>query len=121
MVTPSVGHARNREVLIDYDDEEERLVETEQSLVDDYVKAQREYQDAYNTAEGLKLVRDFYKSKLVAAMDSKTGTATVGGNRRLSVKISTSNRIDTTRLRAEAPDIARMYEKESTSSRIDVI
>lgn len=113
--------SKTRRYLIDNEDEE-RLVEVEdQDLVEKYVVAQREYQDAYNTSEGLKLVRDFWKAKLVAAMDYETGTATVGGTRRLSVRVSTSNRIDTTRLRSEAPDIARMYEKESVSSRIDVI
>lgn len=109
----------------DYDEnnDEERLVELgeDTELVEAYITAQREYQDANNTAEGLKIVRDFWKSKLVAALDNETGTATVGGSRRLSVKVSSANRIDTKRLRAEAPDIARMYEKESFSSRVDVI
>ena len=113
-----------RYLIEDYDEDntEERLVELDDAqLVEAYITAQTEYQDAYNTAEGLKIVRDFWKSKLVAAMEYETGTATVGGTRRLSVRVSSSNRIDTKRLRAEAPDLARMYEKETVSSRVDVI
>lgn len=55
------------------------------------------------------------------ALQSETGTATVGGNRKLSVKVTKPFRVDVKRLKAEAPEIAIMYEKESFSSRIDVI
>lgn len=89
-------------------------------LVEAYIKAQRDYQEAYNSAEGFKIVRDFWKSKLVAAVNNQTGTVVVDGNRRLAVKVSTTNRIDTKRLRNEAPDLARMYETESTRSTVDV-
>jgi len=54
-------------------------------------------------------------------MQNETGTATVGGARKLSVRVTKPYRIDVKRLKAEAPEIAMMYEKESVSSRIDVI
>lgn len=109
---------------IEYDDDEaERLVEVgeDTELVEAYINAQADYQAAYAQAEDKKLVRDFWKSKLVAVVSNETGTVTVGGTRRLSVKVSTTNRIDTKRLRNEAPDIARMYEIESTRSAVDLI
>lgn len=90
-------------------------------MVEDYYSAQLDYQIAYGQAESLKLIRDLYKAQLVQQLNNITGTATVGGTRRLSVKVSTSERIDTKRLRSEAPDIARMYLTESTSSRVDLI
>lgn len=103
------------------EDEVERLVELDESLVKNYLFAQEAYAQAYADSVAKKFIRDALKAQVVAAMQNETGTATVGGTRKLSVKVSTSNRIDVKRLKAEAPDIARMYEKESDSSRVDVI
>lgn len=106
----------------DFDeDEEERLVEVDENLVEAYAKAQQDYTTSYADTEHLKRVRDYHKAQLLDALGNTTGTATVGGNRRLAVRVSTSNRIDTKRLRAEAPDLARLYEIESYNARVSLI
>lgn len=106
----------------DYDEDEvERLVEVDENLVADYLFAQDEYVQAYASYQEKKFIRDSLKGRVVEALQSETGTATVGGNRKLSVKVTKPFRVDVKRLKAEAPDIAIMYEKESFSSRIDVI
>lgn len=106
----------------DYDeDENERLVEVDQDLVKNYLFAEEEYQRSYRDTEAKKFIRDTLKAQVVEALQNETGTATVGGDRRLSVRVSPTNRIDTKRLRAEAPDIARMYETESLRSSVKVL
>jgi len=106
---------------IDYDEDEvERLVEVEDTLIDAYVGTQLAYTASYAKTEELKQERDRLKALLLEKMGNETGTATVNGMRVLGVRVSTANRIDTKRLRAEAPDIARMYETQSVSSRVDL-
>jgi hypothetical protein len=106
----------------DYDeDEEERLVEVEPTLADRYEKAHLDYAAAYARYQEAKDERDDAKAALLEALGNETATATVAGNRRLSVRVSPTNRIDTKRLRAEAPDLARLYEIESFSSRVNLI
>lgn len=108
----------------DYDEDEdeiERLVELDEALVKNYLFAQEAYAQSYADSQAKKFIRDALKGQVVTAMQNETGTATVGGNRRLSVRVTKPYRIDVKRLKAEAPEIAMMYEKESVSSRIDVI
>lgn len=101
------------------DDEVERLVEVPPDLIVEYTKAQELYSRSDAQTKELKAHRDEVKSRVVAAMGGVTGTATVSGTRTLGVRVTSQWRTDVTRLKAEAPDIARMFEKEVVSSRVD--
>lgn len=103
------------------EDDVERLVEVDPTLVDDFELAHQEYNEVRLRYEELKARRERLRLELEKVLKDKTGTATVGGTRRLRYRVLQQTRVDTKRLRSEAPDIARMYEKTVGIKRVDVL
>lgn len=107
--------------MTDDDEIDRRKVEVALELVDEYEEAQAAYSIAYTETQHLKLVRDYHQARLEAAMKGESGIATVSGTDRVRVKFSSSYRVDVKRLRSQAPDIAAMYEVESTRTSLEVL
>ena len=79
-----------------------------------------QYRKLKAAAEKATSALDAITGVLKAEMDARGVEVYVGGDFKISYKTIVSNRVDTTALKRELPDIAARYSKQSTSKRFTV-
>jgi len=88
--------------------------------INDLTTTAREYREIQALIKQLEAEAETLKQKMIAEMDVQQAESITAGEYTIRYSIYASNRVDTTALKKELPDIAARYIKSTVSTRFQV-